>query len=55
MSDVPHDIRTSLAVLKSTSELALMDSSLDAELQAKFKTVLKEVERINELLKELPQ
>ncbi|MEJ0053594.1 MAG: histidine kinase dimerization/phospho-acceptor domain-containing protein [bacterium] len=55
MADIPHDIRSSLAIIKSGTELALMNPGLDPESKKIFDSTLREIDRIHELLKQLPK
>jgi signal transduction histidine kinase len=48
-----HDIRSALSVIKTQSEVALLNADLPAELQNMLQNTIKEVNRASQILNEL--
>ena len=52
MHDVAHDLRSCLAVMRTTAEANLIDA--DAEHQGVFSSIIEQVDRMTSLLGRLP-
>jgi signal transduction histidine kinase len=53
ISDVAHELRTPLAVIKTSAEVALIDPTLDKDARASFEEIIGELERVSEILNNL--
>lgn len=53
ISNVAHELRTPLSIIKTNSEVALMDPGLNPELGATFKEILGELNRISDIINNL--
>ena len=53
ISNVAHELRTPLSIIKTDSEVALMDPRLDAETGATFKEIIRELNRISDIINNL--
>src|SRR5581483_9342730 len=53
VSDVAHELRTPLSVIKTASEVALIDPELPRDARATFVEIIGELERISEILNNL--
>lgn len=53
ISDVAHELRTPLSVIKTSTEVALIDPSLSKDTRATFAEILGELERVSEILNNL--
>jgi signal transduction histidine kinase len=53
ISNVAHELRTPIAVIKTSTEVALIDDSLSEDTRATFKDIVVELDRISEILNNL--
>jgi signal transduction histidine kinase len=53
ISNVAHELRTPLSIIKTNSEVALMDDALAGDLQASFKEIIGETGRMSEVINNL--
>ncbi len=53
ISNVAHELRTPLSIIKTNSEVALMDPSLDTDTSASFKEIIGELNRISDIINNL--
>ena len=53
ISNVAHELRTPLSIIKTNSEVALFDDSLAPELRATFVEIIGELNRISEIINNL--
>ena len=53
ISNVAHELRTPLSIIKTNSEVALMDPGLGRETTATFKEILGELSRISDIINNL--
>jgi signal transduction histidine kinase len=53
ISNVAHELRTPLSIIKTNSEVALFDETLDPELKATFNEIVGELNRISEIINNL--
>jgi signal transduction histidine kinase len=53
ISNVAHELRTPLSIIKTNSEVALMDPALDPGLGATFKEIIGELNRISDIINNL--
>lgn len=53
ISDVAHELRTPLSVIKTSAEVALIDPALPRDTRATFEEILAELERLSEILNNL--
>ena len=53
ISDVAHELRTPLSVIKTSAEVALIDPTLDKDARASFEEIIAELERVSEILNNL--
>jgi signal transduction histidine kinase len=53
ISNVAHELRTPIAVIKTSTEVALIDSSLPPDVRTTFNEIVAELDRISEILNNL--
>ena len=53
ISNVAHELRTPIAVIKTSTEVALIDDSMSADTRDTFKDIIIELDRISEILNNL--
>lgn len=53
ISNVAHELRTPLSIIKTNSEVALMDPSLHPELAGAFREIIGELNRISDIINNL--
>ncbi len=53
ISNVAHELRTPLSIIKTNSEVALMDPMLDTGMTATFKEIIGELNRISDIINNL--
>jgi len=53
ISNVAHELRTPIAVIKTSTEVALIDDSMPADTQNTFRDIVVELDRISEILNNL--
>lgn len=53
VSDLAHELRTPLAVIKTSSEVALLDDSMDLETRRIFKDTIGELDRVSSIINNL--
>jgi signal transduction histidine kinase len=53
ISNIAHELRTPLSIIKTNSEVALMDPALREELGATFKEIIGELNRISDIINNL--
>lgn len=53
ISNIAHELRTPLSIIKTNSEVALMDPGLGPELSATFKEIVGELNRISDIINNL--
>ena len=53
ISNVAHELRTPLSIIKTNSEVALMDPALPPDLSATFKEIIVELNRISDIINNL--
>ncbi len=53
ISNVAHELRTPLSTIKTSTEVALIDTGLPQDARATFKEILGELERVSEILNNL--
>lgn len=53
ISNVAHELRTPLSIIKTNSEVALMDPSLDPDIAASFREIIGELNRISDIINNL--
>lgn len=53
IGNMAHEIRTPLAVIKTNTEVSLMDPTVPADLRSTLTTTLKELDRISEIINNL--
>ncbi len=53
ISNVAHELRTPLSTIKTSTEVALIDTGLPADARATFSEILIELERVSEILNNL--
>ncbi|MDB5225749.1 MAG: sensor histidine kinase [Candidatus Adlerbacteria bacterium] len=53
ISNVAHELRTPLSIIKTTSEVALFDESLEPEIKASFQEIIGELNRVSEIINNL--
>lgn len=53
ISNVAHELRTPLSIIKTNSEVALMDPTLDPDTAASFKEIIGELNRISDIINNL--
>jgi len=53
ISNIAHELRTPLSIIKTNSEVALMDPALDQDSSAAFKEIIGELNRISDIINNL--
>ncbi|MEY4602359.1 MAG: hypothetical protein RL292_300 [Candidatus Parcubacteria bacterium] len=53
VSDIAHELRTPLAVIKTNSEVALLDESMDPEVRVIFEDTIEELDRVSSIINNL--
>lgn len=53
VSDIAHELRTPLSVIKTNSEVALLDESVDREIRKIFETNIEELDRVSAIINNL--
>ncbi len=53
ISNIAHELRTPLSIIKTNSEVALFDQSLDRDLASTFREIIGELNRISEIINNL--
>lgn len=53
ISNVAHELRTPLATIKTSSEVALLDETLPKEVRQTFKDIIEELNRVSEIVNNL--
>lgn len=53
ISNIAHELRTPLSIIKTNSEVALFDDALNADVAATFKEIIGELNRISEIINNL--
>ncbi len=53
ISNIAHELRTPLSIIKTNSEVALMDPALESGLMATFKEIIGELNRISDIINNL--
>lgn len=53
VSDIAHELRTPLSILKTNSEVALMDGGLDTRMRGAIESNIEELDRMSEIINNL--
>lgn len=53
ISDIAHELRTPLTVIKTNSEVTLLDTSLDPKIKKVFESTIEELDRTSEIINNL--
>jgi len=53
ISDIAHELRTPLAVIKTSSEVALLGDSIDSETRTIFEDTIEELDRVSSIINNL--